>query len=323
MPILAAYPVVDVIEEIDQIDQINRDAEFRETRGFAFRSLDGEQLLPFTGNEFIARWGIQNLDVPARQVVEELIPQQDGSDLIDIKIGSRAYAIPIFVGSNSGHLDYLRNRARMRSFFNHRGHNHRANAGTFDLVAVSVLGERSLRSTYIDGMNGQWDQETSGSYWETFGLQALAVNPYWNGGRWSSEVIRRPEVGAAWFWAFPPQLSPANLLNTGSTVLVEGDVESWPLVTAIGPCTGLLITGGDLILDVPEGLADGETLLLDTDPRNKRVLFDGVEDWTRLSPLSIQAPLPVGVQELELTLPDPGAGTQVQISGTKWFETPW
>src|SRR5205807_594380 len=120
------------------------------------------------------------LDVPARTLVEQELALQDGTDLVDIKIGSRSWAMPIFIGSDTSHRDYLGKRSTFRAFFNHRGADFRSNAGTFDLVAVSALGERTLRSTYVNGMDGSWDADTSGSFWETFGLQAVAVNPYWH-----------------------------------------------------------------------------------------------------------------------------------------------
>jgi hypothetical protein len=274
VPILAAYPVVDAAQVgVDALAQIPTLAE---ARGFAFRSLDGQSILPFTGNEFIARWGIQNLDVPARQIVEETIPNQDGTELTDIKVGSRTYMIPIFVGANSGHLQYLKNRARMRSFFNFRNNDPRTNGGTFDLVATSVLGERTLRSLYVDGMNGSWDQDTAGHYWETFGLQAIAVNPYWNGGTWSTSLIRQRAANDLWFTGFPGQLAATQVLNNATSIKVDGDVPSWAKIEATGPCSALTVKAGDLLIDLPEGLAPGEVFVMDTDPRTKRITFDGV-----------------------------------------------
>lgn len=320
MPILAGFPVVPAPVQIDAW------ADFRESRTFAFRSVDGRDILPFTGAEFVAMWGVQNLDMVARQVVEEALPNQDGTELTDIKVGSRTWTIPIFVGSDSGHVAYLRNRARMRSFFNHRTVDYRSAGGTFDLVARSDIGERTLRSTYLDGMNGQWDQQTSGSFWETFGLQGLAVNPNWNGGRWSSQTVRQNDVTASWFDTFPAQLSARNVLNAGSTVTVEGDVDSWPVVDAVGPCSSLTVTAGDFVLDVPDGLAAGELMYVDTDPRTKTVTFNGAGGdaaWGRLSPLSIFAPLVPGVQPITFELLDPGTLTAATISGVKWYETPW
>lgn len=318
MPILAAaFPV------IDDPDTVDIDAEFRETRQFSFRSIDGQTILPFTGNEFVARWGIQGLDVPPRQLVEEASPNRDGTQVTDIKIGSRGFTIPLFIGSNSGHLDYLRDRALMRSFFNHRRVDYRAAGGTFDVVAHSVLGDRSLRSFYVDGMNGSWDQETSGTHWETFGLQGLAQWPYWNGGRWTSESIRRTGTDDRFFDIFPPRLSAKNLLNTGITFSVEGDVDSYLQIDGVGGCSSLLLEGDGLVIDIPDGLADGETLLIDSDPRSKRVLFDGETDWSRLSPLTMMPPLRTGVHEMSLQMDDPSVLTQIRLSGTKWYETPW
>lgn len=318
MPILAGtFPIADV-------GYLNTgDPAFDESRSLSFRSLDGRDILPFTGDEFVARWGIQGLDLPARTFVEETSQGRDGTQVPEIKVGSRTWAIPIFLGSNSGHLPHLKDRARMRAFFNYRGIDYTALGGTFDVVADSVIGQRTLRSFYTDGWNGQWDQDSSGTHWETFGLQGLSPWPYWNGGRWTSEVIRRPGVSDAWFGAFPPRLAPNNLLNATAYVNIEGDGDSYVQTDAVGPSTGIHIECGDYVLDVPDGLADGETMTVDADPLSRRILFDGVQDWSRLSPLTSLAPLPTGTRAFELTVDDPGSATQIQMSGVKWYDTPW
>jgi hypothetical protein len=318
MAILGGFPVVDSVHEI--VDP------FIDTRTFTFRSLDGQVILPCTGDELIARWGIQGLDVPPRENVQEAIYGQEGADLVDIKIGPREYFIPLFLGSNSSHLDYLNKRGDLRSLFNHRKVDYKAAGGTFDLVANSIKGERALRSTYVDGMNGDWEQDSSGIYWESFGLNLLAVRPHWYGGRWTTPVIRRPESGAAWFGHFPGRLSSSRTLTAPILVTVLGDIDSYARIDLVGPADDVLITSDSgLYVSIPDGLADGETAVINTNPRPSEMTasFDGVEDWGRIDPETRWAPLPTGDQSIVISIGGLGANSSAVVSGPSEFESPW
>lgn len=317
MPILAAYPVVDEPAQIED--------PFADSRTFAFRSLDGQTLLPCTGDEFIARWGITGLDVPDRELVEESIPGQDGTDLVDIKVGSRSYFLPLFLGSNSSHLQFLQNVARLRGLFNHRRVDYRTAGGTFDLVATSVLGERTLRSAYASGMNGDWAQDSMGSYWRGLGLNFLAARPNWAGESWSTPEIRRPS-GARFLGVFPPRLSSSRALGADLVVPVPGDADSWAVVEATGPADYVNVLGPGLEVAVPDGLAAGEQLFIDTNPASRRVLFDGVGGdvaWGRISPSTIWSPLEPGDVVLNIDMGEATDQSLAVVSGVSQWETPW
>lgn len=314
MPILASFPVISTPESLTN--------PFLESRSLAFQSLDGATLLPFTGDEFIALWGIQGLDMMKRDVVEEQVPGQDGTDLVDIQIGSRSYTLPLFIGSNSGHLPYLQNRAYLRSFFNHRSVDYKANGGTFDLVATSILGDRSLRSVYVDNTNGTLSQDSAGSWWESAGLSCLAVRPNWRGTRWTTPQIR-PPAGVPWFGAFPPGLSSSQALGQSMLVSVGGDVESWCQVDVTGPADSVEIFGNGIYVSVPDGLGAGEQCTIDTDPRSRRALFGGVSDWARVAPSTLWSPLVAGDQQITISVAGAGSTTVAVVSGWNWHDTPW
>jgi hypothetical protein len=318
MPVLASFPVVE-----NQRDVVS---PFLDSRRLSFRSLNGTDALAFTGGEFIALWGAQGLEVPPRDVVEGAVVGVDGSFIDDVKIGSRKVMLPIYLGSKSGHLPYLGRRGYLRSFFNHRGVDLAATDGTFDLVATSAIGERTLRCLYKSGMDGDWVQDSSGSYWERIGLDLLAVRSYWYGKRWETPPINAPE-SSEFFDEFPPELSSSRAFGTDVPVFVDGDVESWVRVDGVGPCDSLLVEAEGLHLSIPGGLEVGEVVSLDTDPRSRRrggaVLFNGTEDMSRVAPDDVWAPLQPGLQLMNLVLPGADAATRITVSGDTRYETPW
>lgn len=316
MAILAPYPAVQSPGEIVDL--------FADSRSFAFRSLDGDTLLPCTGSEFIAMWGAQGLDVPDPEIVEGFVPGMDGSVIDDITTPSRKVLLPLWIGSDSGHRVYLNNRAALRRLFDHRRVNYSRTDGTFDLVAYSELGERSLRCAYQTGMAGDWAQDSSGSYWERLGLSFLAVRTHWYGVRWTSPIIRKP-AGINFFASFPPRLSSTGAFGTDVPVLVDGEVDSWPRIDLIGPADSVLIEAPGLHIEIPGGLTAGEVAVINTDPRpgQTEATFDGVSGWQRIGPVFSRAPLAPGVNPMTIALPNATTATQAVLSGDSKWLTPW
>lgn len=316
MAILAPYPAIQAPEDIRDL--------FADSRSFAFRSVDGHIILPCTGQEFIAMWGAQGLDVPDPDIVEGLVPGMDGSVIDDITVGSRKVLLPLWIGSDSGHRAYLNNRAALRRMFDHRRVDYRRLDGTFDLVAISELGERSLRCTYQTGMAGDWAQDSAGTYWERLGLSFLAVRTYWYGARWSSPVIRIA-AGRNFFASFPPRLSSTVALGANIPVLVDGEVDSWPRIDLVGPADSVLVEAPGLHIEIPAGLAAGEVAVINTDPRpgQTEASFDGTSGWARVGPVFSRAPLAPGLNPVTIALTNATSATQAVLSGDSMWLTPW
>lgn len=319
MPILAGFPVVREVRDV-----VNPRLD---SRRLAFRTLNGTETLPFTGNEFIALWGAQGLDVPDPNIEEGTAPGVDGSFIDDVTIGSRDVVLPIYFGSKSGHIAHLAQRAYLRSFFNFRGVDLARHDGTFDLVATSATGERSLRCMYRSGLSGEWVADSSGSYWQTTALQLLAVRTYWYGPRWQTPTIRGRQTGSRWLGIFPPRLSSLQAFGINVPVVVPGDVESWARVDITGPCSSILIEAAGLHISMPDGLASGEHATIDTDPRARRigeaVMFSGEEDWARVAPDDTWDALQPGLQPISLVIEGGTEATTAVVSGATRWETPW
>lgn len=295
---------------------------FEESRTLAFRSLDGINLIPFTGDEYIARWGVGGIELPPRELVEEETQGEDGSQPDEVKVLARTWSMPLRIGSNSGHRDFLGKRANVRQLLNHRGVDYRAHGGTFDLVAESVLGERALRSMYGSGWEGNWEKATSGSYFETVPLVCRSPRPYWTSERWATPPIMRP-TGLPWFGSWPPVLSASRTLGADITVVVSGDADPWPKIQAGGYAPSLEVSGPGLYVLIPDGLAAGETFSIDTYPPNRYPLFNGQLDWNRVATPRRWAPVPPGDNVFNIDLGAAGADAWAVVSGPTLWETPW
>lgn len=316
MPILGLLPVLPGPPAV--VDP------FADTRQLALRSLDGENLIPFTGAEFIAQWGMQGMDVPPRDVVLDEVPGMDGARIADVKIGARTVLLPIWFGSDSDHIDYLNRRDGLRALFNYRGVDLRSVDGSFDLVATSRDGtvERSLRCMYVSGMDGDWQRDTTGSYWESVGLNLLACRTYWYGEPWTTPTVRLP-AAAKWFGQFPPQLSSSRALGGPFQLNVPGDVPSWARIDLVGPATTVTLTAPGLSVSIPAGLGTGERATVVTSPRGRTALFEGVKDWARIGAVTRWQPLPPGPTSITVVMTGATSVSSAVVSGDALYESPW
>ncbi len=317
MAILAPLPVV--------IPNPNLDLSKVETRTLGFRTLDGMDLLPFQGREFAGLDGIEGFDLPPVEVIEEDQYGDEGTRLIEMRYKPRDLFVPLWLRSDSSHLDYLRNkRARLIELFDFALVDYEVQNGTFDLVANSVDGnnERTLRCHYVSGMEGNLSRTTERAVWSKLGLKLRAAKPFWQGGEWKTPAIRIPS-GASFFAEFPAQLSSARALGSDIIVTIPGNADSWPRVVAQGPAPEIEVVGPGLYVRVPDGLADGELMVVETKPGARTATFNGVENWTRVAPQRQFSRLPPGDNVFNLYLGAAGPSAFMYVAGTSQWKTPW
>ncbi len=232
MAILAPFRVVEALEEIPDTSQ-------RETRSLAFRALDGTYPFPSTGTEFFFMPDITGIDLPPIEVITKPVPGMEGERLREIRTLKREVFLPLWMKGLT-HSQYLDRRDQLAGLFDHRLVDYRTEDGTFDLVATSIRGERSLRVQYTDGMTaGKWPTESS--VWAKLGITLVACRPYWFGERWMTPLIRLGDDEPDFFAEFPGGLSSSVVLGDGIPITVEGDAESWVTVDMVGPATEALV----------------------------------------------------------------------------------
>jgi hypothetical protein len=295
-------------------------------RRLEFRSLNGTDTIEWTGSEWIIQSGIQGLDVPPRDLVTEQVPGMDGARLREIRTGARTVVLPFFVYGDDGvGLTHRAQLARLRRFIDYRDRDYAGAEGTFDLVAVGLGGERLLRCTYVDGMEGVAGISSgSGPHWSTFDAKLLAVQPYWRGQQWSTPTVVTG-TGASAFLSnsllFPRQISGSVALGENMHVNVGGDVPSPPMIELDGPFSTVTITSPQG-LNISVGAVASGRLLIETG-RRRRVTLDGVPAWQLVGDSPRWQPLPPGEATISIVATGATSSTAARVFGTSLWETAW
>jgi hypothetical protein len=297
-----------------------------DARRLDWRSLDGSDLIEWSGEEWIIQSGIQGLDVPPRDVVTETVPGLPGARLREIRTGPRTVILPFFVYSQTEKVAaHLAQLARLRRMIDYRDRDYVTAEGTFDLVAAGEGAERSLRCTYIDGMEGAAGVAAGGgAFWSTFDTKLLAVDPYWRGEEWSTPIVDTgagsPFISDTEPW--PRAISGSVALGADMQVEVGGDVESPPSVEVWGPATTLHITSPQG-LDITVGaIGNGQHLLIETG-RRRRVLLNDAPAWGLIGDSPRWSPLPPGQALISVAATGATSSTAVRVYGTSLWETAW
>lgn len=119
-------------------------------------------------------------------------------------------------------------------------------------------------------------------------VKLMAFDPFWRGA--ASSVSWSNRGGVDWLGggpldkpgtAFPIVLMPGG--NQGQALLENvGDLPSWPVWTIRGPVDSFTISLDDARVSYKGGLDEGETMVIDSDPRTQRVDWDGVDAFMLL-----------------------------------------
>jgi hypothetical protein len=306
------------------------DTRFNDTRRLDFRSLTGD-VLSWTDTSWIARDGVEGLHMPPREVVRGQVPGLTGSLLQEVREVERTVTLPVFVGSDDGHTAHLDQLARLEAFLDVTGVDYQAESGTFDLVATSASGVRSLRCVYLEGWEGAEGSDASGSWWASFGLRLLAVDPYWHGTPWSTATLRIPAPLGWMSWAdgtyttaWPGEISLARVIGSDIPVDVQGNAPSWVALEVVGPCSSFRVqTSSGLDVSLVGGLTAGETMAVNTDPRARDVTFNGVRDWARVAPGDRWEPMLPGAPSVTLTMANATAASSARLFGESLYKRAW
>jgi hypothetical protein len=317
MAIVGAYPILATPAAV--VDG--------ETRTLAFRNLDGSAFFDCTGREFAGMDGIEGIDLPPVDAIEDRIPGMHGDRLLSMRYASRDITLPLWLRSDSGHRDFLAKRGQLQDLFDFGDVDYQYEGGTFDLVSNSVDGnhERSLRVRYVGGMEGNLTKKTDQMTWALLPLKLRSVRPFWRGDEWRTPDVRVP-LGVSFFKRFPGRLSNDRALGSAITVTVPGSARSWPQVNVVGPSSAVQITGPNMYISVPGGLDDNEVCVIETDPelRSDGTMFNGDPDWSRVAPNCVFGS---GLRPGDNTFTiDVGAGsssTVAWVSGVSQWKAPW
>jgi hypothetical protein len=219
------------------------------------------------------------------------LPARNGSRFLGSAHAERAVAIPVVAPG------VLTDRAELRRWARVLDPN--KGEGTLTVIAGPSPG-RYLRCAYDAGLDSML--EDSGDL-NAATLLFRAAYPYWLDAAEQTRAVTQGASVTTWF-PFLPLVLGASDAFAAFTITIAGDVESWPIVTVLGP--GQQIVARNLTTGyswtVTTTLAAGSTLTVDTRPGKKQVSIDGTNAYSLLAPSSSLWPLVPGANRVELAI---------------------
>lgn len=182
---------------------------------------------------------------------------------------------------------------------------HPDKSGTWRVGLAGEYRELQLTGVYDDSYAFGTHPTVLG--WGRFGVKLEAVQPYWT----ADQIERGPWAVASatsFFGSGAPSFTIGASESLGTATMENpGDVDAYPVWTAVGPLSSLTMGVGDAVITVPFSLTSGKVLRVDTDPRNPTATLDGVDTTATLG-LQPFAPIQPG-DSVPLTVTASGAGS--------------
>jgi len=301
-------------------------------RTLALESLDGSVVIPLGQDvEHLLLAGATGLMLPPIDVVTSTTPGMVGSWLQQVIVLEREVFLPIKFASDEGYQAFITDLSRLITLVSGWDNITVGQLGTFLLVASSPGQEdRILTVTYKSGWEGVWGSAGGGSTsgtlagptWEQIGLTLVAVDPYWRSRQ--TEILTFHTAGENPVFLgtgdnthpWPRQVSASEVIGSNMPITVGGDVPVWATVTVNGFVSQASISWPGTSVSVPSGVADGSSLVLNTDLRSRSARLDGAIAWSSIAMGSTFAPLLPGTNLVSVDVGTSGPNTGLQLSWT-------
>lgn len=145
--------------------------------------------------------------------------------------------------------------------------------------------------------------------WASIGVKLEAPQPFWKG---VPVTVGPLDSGGAQSFV-PPTGGPAFYIGAGATfinakITNPGDEPAYLQWTLTGPLDDISVGVGDQLIQVPFNLpGTGDTLMIDTDPRNQYATVNGVSKNKELG-FQVFTPVPARTKDVPLTIGAVGSG---------------
>lgn len=278
---------------------------------------------PLTGGRIHVMKGIAGFDAPTVDVFFDEISGLDGGLFRHTRVTTREIFIPIALWANTRQAFVALKRNLLKQINPARG---------FGRIRVTE-GDNTTRYIdchYLGGAEGAYSEDEGGFFWQKYGLQFRAMDPYWYDEipaqvNWTSEAADLKSFfgdGSEPFFGL--RLNPSRNINGSTSVTSLGEYETWPTWNITGPVDGLSMTvsgasEGSFTLNV--SLASGEVLHVDTRPTKRRILkltappvIAGQNFWEVLEPGDFFWPLAPGENEINIVAGSVGPGTAISMN---------
>lgn len=170
----------------------------------------------------------------------------------------------------------------------------------------SPRGTRELRLTGRFDSDHAYPRDPSAYGWARYVVELEAAQPYWTGAAVEQQFMA-PNPQDFFGAGAPPFTISRGATFASASISNPGDVAAYPVWTLVGPLAAVEVGVGGTLIDVPFDVLVGETLVIDTDPRNQTATLNGVDVSEDLGFQSF-APVEPG-QERSLTITATGTGS--------------
>lgn len=172
---------------------------------------------------------------------------------------------------------------------------------------------RMIRGIYTDGLDGEWGDDTDGS-WQSLGLTFDCADPWWLGPERLVSLQVNP--GSKPFLSntvefFPVMLAQSVVVGEFD-VTIEGDGPVFPSWEIIGPGEDLRISNGTDVIEIDGEFKAGTTTVINTNPGiGARSMVP--DRWADTSLKSRLFPLNPGRQTITASLVGATTDTMVRL----------
>jgi hypothetical protein len=194
-------------------------------------------------------------------------PMQHGDSDVDFRLDPRILQLPIFVNTTSID-DYYAARGRLLSIFS-------PSNTTGQIKVTTTAWVRTINVKVLGGLT--FDTDARGGYALRTVIQLRADDPTWYDAELHSIAGAAGIAGTATAYPviYPRTYGTANINSTTSFVY-DGTWLTYPIITAIGPITGLVITNNTTgqIITTTGSISVGRTYTYDLRYGKKTVYDD-------------------------------------------------
>lgn len=303
----------------------------------SFESLDGSKRIVLNED---SGWthlpGATGLEMPPVSLVTSSVPGVAGSVLEEARVEERPIFIPIDACSaDATRVTHQAMLAQIRDLVDPL-------KGEFYVVC----GNRRLKVSYTEGLEGAFSKDSFGVYWRKFGLKALACQPFAEALTPRSVEFRIDVSGPVFLstaggtdspWG-SLQLTSSAVISNNMEVAVGSEVPVYPTVELVGPMDSfdgsVQGPGGLWSVSVPAGVVAGSTLRLVTDPRRRSIRM-GTGDpetdpnWTgslaagEVARGSSLSPFYPGTNLMSVAAPGGTVDTRIRIKWVDLYRSLW
>lgn len=265
--------------------------------------------------------GVRGLGTPPVTMYNKTSPSVAGSQYLGSSVEERPVFWPTAIWNDTSSAEWI---AFDRGFFR-----------TLDQDKQGIWTvrqpngeERILRLRYVDDGNNAFDIDPAKYGVQTYGLNFVANQPYWEGALiWRRFVAASP----APFFSGPIVTISSGKSMATATVTNPGDVDTFPVWSILGPTTSVTVGIGASTITAPFTIASGKALVIDTNPTAQTALLGNWDDTERkLSSIvdrtgdlgtALFAPIPPGTDQ-PLALSMTGTGT-VDVEILPLYKRAW